>query len=70
MTEENRETAEELKPCPFCGGSAKIKKLRSPWSGPTSRRSYYYGECQKCLAHLKPEGTEKRAAEMWNRRHE
>lgn len=60
--------ASELKPCPFCGGTAKVRYLRSPWSGPTSQKKYFYVECQRCLVKTRPEGNEQRAKETWERR--
>lgn len=56
----------ELKPCPFCGGEAKIKA-----------RYYraidiydYSGVCQECNASMDVKDTEAEAIEAWNTRHE
>lgn len=56
----------ELKPCPFCGGEAKIKA-----------RYYrainyfcYNGVCQECNASMDTKDTEAEAIEAWNTRHE
>lgn len=55
----------ELKPCPFCGGKAKMK---ASWSASV------YVECMSCFAqamHFLPAAdycADDRAAEAWNRR--
>lgn len=49
----------ELKPCPFCGGEAKIM---------ISVLSYVM--CDKCCAETNHYITEKEAIEAWNRRTE
>ena len=48
----------KLKPCPFCGGEAKIVK------------SYYtiWAKCICCGAKSRCEENEEKAAEAWNRR--
>ena len=56
----------DLKPCPFCGGEAKIKS-----------RYYraidiydYSGVCQECNASMDVKDTEAEAIEAWNTRRE
>lgn len=47
----------ELKPCPFCGGKAKIVKTYTIWV-----------KCINCHASANCHSTEREAAEAWNRR--
>lgn len=57
---------EKLKPCPFCGGEAKIKTRYY-------RAINYYnysGVCQECNASMDVKDTEAEAIEAWNTRHE
>lgn len=49
----------ELKPCPFCGGEAKVR-VWGDGLGVTV-------ECQLCYTH-KHRDTEAEAIEVWNRR--
>lgn len=49
---------QELKPCPFCGGKAKINK---------EARHLYEVECQNCYANVYDD-TAEGAVEYWNRR--
>ncbi len=66
----------ELKPCPFCGGDAKIKNVvRKVYE---AYRLFYFVECSSCLGtsgfHLecypdsKNHKAKKEAAQAWNRR--
>ena len=52
----------KLKPCPFCGGEAKIvmsENIQSPFR--------YYGECTKCGAHHNNKGASRdEASFFWN----
>lgn len=50
----------ELKPCPFCGGGARVFQ---GWS----ELDNYVG-CCKCGARTQWEHTEQKAVENWNRR--
>lgn len=61
----------DLKPCPFCGGAAKLRVSEEAWD------SSVYVECTKCGASTKmwpyvfefeEEGATNRAVESWNRR--
>ena len=62
----------ELKPCPFCGGEAELKKYMCS----LGNDGYYVVECKICGAKGKAirntsfisENDEKRAIEAWNRR--
>lgn len=49
----------ELKPCPFCGGKAKINKIE--------QGRLYEVECQYCYANVYDDTIEG-AVEYWNRR--
>lgn len=60
----------ELKPCPFCGGKAKMEK-HSFWSDTTNAfTNHTYGvQCSKCFAQMRQfYVSEKQAARDWNRR--
>ena len=49
----------ELKPCPFCGGNAEIKKYTRFWVA-----------CDDCLTESAAYATKEEAIEAWNRRAE
>ncbi len=49
-------TDQKLKPCPFCGGEARIDKLYE---------NEWYVYCPKCERHY---DTEQEAIENWNAR--
>ena len=51
---------EELKPCPFCGGNAKLTQ----WT-----KTIYSISCIKCDAHFYTY-TKEEAIKAWNTRHE
>lgn len=57
----------ELKPCPFCGGTAK---MRHDSDGP----GYSYVECEKCrmksvrFMRAFERASDEAAADFWNRR--
>lgn len=59
----------ELKPCPFCGGEAKIRTL-----GGTANKQYYAThDCVECKIDLIETwlfDTEQEAIEAWNTRYE
>lgn len=61
----------ELKPCPFCGGEARIQTYRTFIDEYHGIGTKYYVECSECLAdrHL-GNLTEKEAIEAWNTRAE
>lgn len=50
---------EKLKPCPFCGGEAKVQRFPRNYS-------VYCTECGARTMSFKP--TEEEAVEDWNRR--
>lgn len=52
----------ELKPCPFCGMSARIKIFLF------DNVLYYYAKCYGCGARGSMECSEDGAVDMWNRR--
>lgn len=56
---EKEEMEEELKPCPFCGGKAKISK---DITGPTEVW------CCNCLTNTGLQSTEDHAIKKWNAR--
>lgn len=53
---------EELKPCPFCGGEATVKRIESIYR--------YRVSCDKCPVEVGRHwfGTKEEAIEAWNRR--
>ena len=55
--------AEELRPCPFCGGEAK------EFTGEDAAPHRWTVECDACGAHV-GSGTRHRARTKWNRRAE
>ena len=62
--------SEELKPCPFCGGSGTMRKTRDVYG------TFCYAECLECGAiargvySMSDERAESSAAKRWNRRAE
>lgn len=52
---------DELKPCPFCGGAAKIHKL-------SFYISAFYAQCDCCRVETDCEDSEEEAANVWNSR--
>ena len=59
--------SKELKPCPFCGGEAKLvkRKLKAGFypSGGT-----FYVHCKKCLIATQPRNKQEPVIEAWNKR--
>lgn len=54
----------ELKPCPFCGGEAKLEDL-----GGTEKCGRYFVKCTKCkIAQDTLWASKKTAIHQWNRR--
>lgn len=64
--------SEELKPCPFCGGEAKLARNYIIIKGKSEKSSWVY--CTKCSSKTtyflrsKVERYMSTAAEAWNRR--
>lgn len=65
---------DELKPCPFCGGSAGVREAFSVVPGKKLAR---YVRCDECGAHSdtfyvytgsNPDAVVKKAVKAWNRR--
>lgn len=58
----------QLKPCPFCGGEAKLvkRKLKTGFypSGGT-----YYVHCTKCLVATQPRKNYEFVINLWNDRY-
>lgn len=50
---------EELKPCPFCGGEARINQYLD---------SLFWVRCFECGAEIQAFSTEEEAAKLWNTR--
>ena len=55
--------ANELKPCPFCGGKVEIIKC-----GLFGNDVGYYPKCKKCGCELKVYTSKQNAKKAWNRR--
>ena len=53
-----------IKPCPFCGGDAEIKRV----SEPLSRAAFYAVLCTVCGISTAHSSSEAHAVEAWNRR--
>lgn len=58
---------EKLKPCPFCGFKARIKKFEKAIF---DKSSCFYVKCYGCGACGSVEFSEDGAIDMWNRRAE
>ena len=54
---------EELKPCPFCGGEAEIRRWHV-----FGRKCHVTVQCKKCKANSGDWHNKKRAIDGWNRR--
>ena len=55
---------DNLKPCPFCGGEAKIKFE----SEERHVYAYRYIVCNNCFGNTGWKNTEKEAIDAWNKR--
>ena len=53
----------ELKPCPFCGGKARLHEIAS-----TYHVLWRYVMCDNCLTSNDNYSTEEEAIAAWNRR--
>ncbi len=51
----------DLKPCPFCGGDARLTRTKDI-------SQYWYVECSACYARLMAVHDAKWAAAAWNER--
>ena len=66
----------ELKPCPFCGGKARMKygryNLLGAYGGAENDREWAGVYCKKCNVSQPPRlySTKTEAMEAWNRRAE
>lgn len=58
------EEVEDLKPCPFCGGEAKINRIVNTFY----QYARYFSSCTRCSAESKVFETEQEAIEAWNTR--
>lgn len=71
LRDRNKKTMEknELKPCPFCGGEARIQ---FDYEGKTFADGkwdfVYYAHCTKCFAMTAIRNRHDTAAELWNTR--
>ncbi len=60
---------EELKPCPFCGGKAKLYPCRKPNGNGLFRDYLYTVVCSNDNCHGKPSyETREEAVKAWNKR--
>lgn len=50
---------EELKPCPFCGGEAEVRKFTA---------TMIFVQCKSCLAGTSAFVSEPEPVKVWNRR--
>ena len=57
----------ELKPCPFCGGEARVV-FRPVRVGAHVSRGTYYVHCKTCLIATQPRKKQHLVVEVWNRR--
>lgn len=57
----------ELKPCPFCGGEAKIYKTKTTSLTDTLIPCYFVF-CKQCCCQTQYSKTENEAISKWNRR--
>ena len=55
---------EKLKPCPFCGGEAKLYSRAIDWL-----LSEHLVRCKKCHCETDVYDTKEEATEAWNRRY-
>ena len=53
---------QKLKPCPFCGGEAKLKII------PKYYGDIYWVKCEECNAETPSDFEKDEAIEAWNRR--
>ena len=51
---------EELKPCPFCGGEAEVRKFTA---------TMVFVQCKSCLAGTSAFVSEPEPVKVWNRRY-
>ncbi len=60
----------ELKPCPFCGGTARLKEHRFYYDKDSSFSDCSYGiRCSNCFAEsYQFHQSKEKAIEAWNRR--
>ena len=56
-------TEPKLKPCPFCGGEARVTGSES-----LGTVNYYYAYCMECNARTDDCADRQSAIEAWNRR--
>lgn len=57
---------EGLKPCPFCGGKAKIHKILIDFCYKEFAYSVF---CEECQSQTRYSNTKSKAKEEWNRRY-
>lgn len=67
MTGERKEDDMELKPCPFCGGKAKMEKIIHD-DLPTNEFDTFWISCEECESESTACTNEEDAIEAWNRR--
>lgn len=58
----------ELKPCPFCGGEARLRAFRTYIQSKHRMGEKYYIECCECGLNAPNFINKEEAIEAWNRR--
>ena len=63
---QNQHENYELKPCPFCGGKAKVYSMKRHWW--TKKNLYSFIVCESCHAMTYYQNVLENAIQIWERR--